>query len=402
MGRIFKDDLYDEFAWAVGYIPYGAADIGEIEAVAATVGEGGDTAFYDAWMASGARLEAQAEEALAKGHRSSASDLYLRASAFYASSYHPLYGTPVDPRLVGAFRKQIAAFDKGLALQEPAIQPLRIPFEGVTLPAYFIPSASHAGETRPLVIFTNGYDATVTEMYFASAVAASRRGYHSLIFDGPGQGEMLIEHGLHLRPDWETVVNRVVDFALEQPGVDRARIALSGWSLGGYLAPRAASGEPRLAACIADPGLPGIAGALRSMAITLGAPPDAVGDLGNLDPKVRDGMWNAVSLDRKLRWSIAQRGFWVNGANDFAEWLRCIEAFTLDGRTERITCPTLLTCAENDSLAAGAPALFEALRCPKTLLRFTSAEGAGMHVEGRNRSLLNRRVFDWLDELFAR
>ena len=33
------------------------------------------------------------------------------------------------------------------------------------------------------------------------------------------------------------------------------RIALYGLSLGGYLALRAASSEPRLAACIADPGL---------------------------------------------------------------------------------------------------------------------------------------------------
>jgi dienelactone hydrolase len=56
------------------------------------------------------------------------------------------------------------------------------------------------------------------------------------------------------RPDWETVVRAVVDFALTLPGVNRSRIALAGWSFGGYLAPRAASGEPRLAALIADPG----------------------------------------------------------------------------------------------------------------------------------------------------
>ena len=58
-----------------------------------------------------------------------------------------------------------------------------------------------------------------------------------------------------IRPDWESVIGPVVDFALTLPGVDTDRIALSGWSLGGYLALRGASGEPRLAACIADPGL---------------------------------------------------------------------------------------------------------------------------------------------------
>ena len=43
----------------------------------------------------------------------------------------------------------------------------------------------------------------------------------------------------------------------------------------------------------------------------------------------------------------------------------------------------------------------DALRCPKTLLRFTAAEGADGHCEMKNRSLLNRRVLDWLDEQFG-
>jgi hypothetical protein len=57
--------------------------------------------------------------------------------------------------------------------------------------------------------------------------------------------------------------------------------------------------------------------------------------------------------------------------------------------------------AENDSLGAFAQSFFEALRCPKTLVRFSAAEGAGDHCERQNRSLLNRRVLDWLDEQFG-
>jgi len=52
----------------------------------------------------------------------------------------------------------------------------------------------------------------------------------------------------------ETVIAAVVNFAVTQPFVDRVRIGLSGWNIGGYLAPRAASGEPRIAALVADPG----------------------------------------------------------------------------------------------------------------------------------------------------
>lgn len=35
---------------------------------------------------------------------------------------------------------------------------------------------------------------------------------------------------------------------------------------------------------------------------------------------------------------------------------------------------------------------------PKTFLRFTAVEGAGAHCEMQNRSLVNRRALDWLDE----
>ena len=178
-------------------------------------------------------------------------------------------------------------------------------------------------------------------------------------------------------------------------------MALTGGSLGGYLAPRGASGEPRLAACIADPGSWGIAAGFRGLATKLGLPPEVAANLGAIAPDMLDRIWQMTNQDRQMRWKILQRGFWANGAADFRDFLRRIETFTMDGRAELIRCPTLLTMAENDPLAAGAPAFFEALRCPKQFLRFTAAEGAGGHCEMGNRSLLNRRVFDWLDGVFG-
>ncbi|MDM0108559.1 hypothetical protein QTH97_26675 [Variovorax sp. J22R24] len=80
------------------------------------------------------------------------------------------------------------------------------------------------------------------------------------------------------------------------------------------------------------------------------------------------------------------------------EYLAEVERYTLDGRLESIRCPTLVTVAEGDMLAHSAPALFEALSCPKQLLHFSAAEGAGGHCEMGNRSLRNQRVLDWLDE----
>ena len=117
-------------------------------------------------------------------------------------------------------------------------------------------SSARQGETvaRPTLIITGGYDSTAEEAYFFGGAAAVARGYTCIAFDGPGQGAAIIENGLGFRADWEVVVRRVVDYAITRPEVDKSKIALLGISFGGYLAPRAASGEPRLAACIADPG----------------------------------------------------------------------------------------------------------------------------------------------------
>jgi alpha-beta hydrolase superfamily lysophospholipase len=359
--------------------------------VAKAVGKGDDSAFYDAFVAMGDRMVSAAEETLAKGHPASARELFLRASVFYAASFHPIYGKPVDPRLLAAFRQQIAAFDKGLGLGDPPVKPMRIPFEGASMAAYLIPAVGREQEVRPLVILNNGYDATITDMYFASAVAASRRGYHVLMFDGPGQGEMLYVQGVPMRGDWETVISTIVDVALTLPNVDATKIALSGWSLGGYLASRGASGESRLAALVADPGHEGLAGGVRGFLTR-------VAGGGELTPSVLQRLQDQIDKNRMRRWQIVQRGFWVHGVDSLEGYMHAVEPFTMAGRGELIRCPTLLTTAESDPLGTTAQVLFDRLRCPKALIRFTAAEGAGEHCEMRNRSLFNRRALDWLDE----
>ena len=248
-----------------------------------------------------------------------------------------------------------------------------------------------------LLIGTNGYDATVTEMYFAFAVAAAARGPHCLFFDGPGQGKLLIDDGMPMRADWENVVSPVVDITLGLDGVDQDRIALTGWSLGGYLALRAASADHRLAACIADPGSDGIWAEFLGMAKVGGMPQEVIDALPDADDATLQALLAGIESSPHAKWGVLQRGFWVNGADNLGDWLKAVEPFALGPRAADIRCPTLLTAAENDALAKGVPAIYATLTCPKTLLRFTAAEGAGDHCEMLNRSLLNRRVFDWLD-----
>ncbi len=402
---IFKNDFLNGFGtWSLGYIPFGGIDYGEIQGVALATGDGDEGAYYEAWMNAGNRFVAEADETFQNGRPVIAKELYLKASECYAAAFHPIYGSPVDQRLLAAFSKQVESFDKAMALSNPPVKSVRIPFENTSMPGYFIPAEGYAGKKRPVIIFTNGYDGVVTDMYFASAAAASKRGYHCFLFDGPGQGEMLYKQNIPLRADWETVITAVVDFVIKIKAVDVNKIILNGWSLGGYLALRGASGEPRLAACISDPGLSDVGAGFRKALLNFGATPQQAADPANLDQSILDRMMQYVENNRSMKWSIIQRGFWVNGVDNLRDFLVKSYACTLDGRIDKIKCPTLLTASEHDRLNTieSVEAFFNQLQCPKQLLKFYADRGAADHCEMNNRSLVNRRVLDWLDTLLMK
>ena len=60
-----------------------------------------------------------------------------------------------------------------------------------------------------------------------------------------------------------------------------------------------------------------------------------------------------------------------------------------------------MTAAESDMASSNAQELYDAITSPKTFVRFTDAQGAGMHCALLNRSLANRTMLDWLDETLA-
>ena len=92
---------------------------------------------------------------------------------------------------------------------------------------------------------------------------------------------------------------------------------------------------------------------------------------------------------------------WVHGVERPIDYLRLTAQYTLEGRIERIRCPTLIASAEGDAIGATAGKLFEKLACPKVFQRFSAAEGAGSHCESGARALFNQRAFDWLDPVLA-
>src|ERR1700761_798595 len=254
MAKLMRDELLEaQLLRAVGYTPYGGAEAGECLAAAAQV-RGTDLAsWHDAWSAVASRLAAQAETEAAAGQAVSARGGFFRAANYFRTAGLFAMGTPVDPRLVGAHRREVDSFRRGARLLALPPEIVAIPYEGSALPGYYF-RAAPGDAPRATVILTNGYDGTAEELYFTNGAAALERGYNVLAFEGPGQGSMIIDRGVPFRPDWENVVTPVVDYLLTRPGTDPERIALIWLSFGGYLAPRAATAEHRLAAVISDCG----------------------------------------------------------------------------------------------------------------------------------------------------
>jgi pimeloyl-ACP methyl ester carboxylesterase len=391
----FDDPLFEEFA--LRPLIMDGCPLGEISATTSLIEEGDRDGWFREWTAAADRVAGYADASAHAGHAISASGAYLRASSYYRAAYLPLYGSPVDPRLVEAFDKEAEAFQKASALMTSPVEPVEIPFEGTTLPGYFC-RVDESDRSRPTLICTNGYDSTIYELYLDFA-AALRRGYNLLLYDGPGQGRPLIKQGLVMRPDWENVVRPVVDYALTRPEVDAEKIAIMGISLGGYLAPRAASAEHRLAACIADPGLWDMLEAMKARLSML--PKDVLDKFPDVDPEVLKPFVEHIEATPTLRWAVVQRAYWVHGVESLPEYSQISEDYSLKEVAGQIRCPTLLTWAERDPLSWNAERLYESLRCPKELIRFHDAEGAGDHCEAKTRPLFHQRAFDWLDEVLA-
>jgi pimeloyl-ACP methyl ester carboxylesterase len=379
---------------ALPHAVYGGADFGECFTTVERVGNRGVDEWYTEWMATADRVANIAQACEAGGHLVSAREAYFRASSYYHVAYFPLFGKPVDPRLRRAFESETAVFLRAAAFCDPAVEAVEIPFEGRTLPGYFLRCSGDA-RPRPTLVHVNGYDSNIQEMYFAHGPAALRRGYHVLLLDGPGQGRNLIRDGVPFRPDWETVVRAAVDYALARPEVDGKRVVLAGWSFGGFLAPRAAAFEHRIAALIADPGQWDQADNLLAM----GVPGEVLANIENIDPALFTPFEEKLrSADPMTQWRIRQRGFWAHGVNTLYELIREMVRFEITSVVQNIQCPTLVTQSEGDPVSRGAPKLYEALRCPKMLVAFTAAEGSGGHCEALARTLYHQRVFDWLDE----
>jgi pimeloyl-ACP methyl ester carboxylesterase len=371
----------------IGHTYYGGADANEVLQVAAAVVPGDDEGWYREFDALARRVRSAGDASLMRGHKRSAAKSYLRASMYFFMADFYLHGDPDDARILESSRASRACFMAASSDLDYSIKRVEIPYENTTLPAYLIKRKDSIGR-RPTLICHSGFDGTKEEVAIWPGMAAAERGYTVIVFEGPGQGEVVREQRLTFRPNWEAVVQPIVDFAIARDDVDVSRIALMGISLGGVLAPIAAAHEPRLRALIANGGLYTLHDLIRSL-----YPKELPGD----EKELATTMDELAKSNTSLRW-LLNHGKYVfdyKGHHDFLEITKSYEAVDAD----KITCTTLVLDADLEGFFEGQPKkLFDKLNCPKTLLKLTIEEAAGAHCQAGAEGVGGQRIFDWLDE----
>jgi 2,6-dihydroxypseudooxynicotine hydrolase len=261
-----------------------------------------------AWSRVGAVHEALGRDALAEGRTRSAGAHLAQAATYYHFAKFLFVDFPDQARRAHA--AAVRCLDDALPHLDPPGQRVEIPFEGSRLVGVLrLPPG--AGP-HPLVVLVPGLD-SAKEEFRSTEQLFLERGMGTFSVDGPGQGEA--EYDLAIRGDWEVPGAAILDRLSELPGVDRDRIGVWGVSLGGYYAPRWASGDERVRACIALAG------------------PYDFGECWDRLPALTRAAFRSRS-----------------GSLDEDEARRRAGGLSLAGRTGGIRCPLLVVTGQRDRL----------------------------------------------------
>lgn len=357
-----------QFRRALGETQEGGGAVSEVFLAASRMKPGDAESWHEQWLVIAERNDQRGDSEERAGHRRTAMNCWLRAADYYRSAEFWLL--PDDPRRLATFDKCERASRKWL--RYVGGEAVQIPYErGISLPAYFVKSRSSTSPV-PVLISFGGLDSFKDELWFMTGRGAVQRGIAVLMVDGPGQGGTLRRHKVATRYDYEVPVGRCIDFLLQRGDVDGSRIAVSGSSMGGYYAARAASKEHRLAACISH------------------------GAIWDIEQRFRD---------RGESHALAHHMKWVFGVKSMAEAIEKAKPFKLEGVLDDMRCPYLVLHGGHDVLGVeNARTVYEYAKRKgvNATLRLTSAEETGAeHCQHDNPTLGQELMIDWLADVFG-
>jgi dienelactone hydrolase len=227
--------------WAPRFIANGV-DAPDFTRITAAIDAWGG--WCAAWCRAAAEHENLGRVALGDGRTRSGGAHLAQAAVYYHFAKFMFVQDMEQMRT--AHSAAVGCLTDALPFLDPPGERVEIPFDGTVL-AGILRRPRTAGP-HPVVIMISGLDSAKEELRATEALFLDR-GLATFAVDGPGQGEA--EYDLAIRPDWEVPGAAIVTAVSRLPGLDPARIGVWGVSLGGYYAPRLASGDQRVRACAA-------------------------------------------------------------------------------------------------------------------------------------------------------
>jgi dipeptidyl aminopeptidase/acylaminoacyl peptidase len=212
--------------------------------------------WYPAWAERAAHFERLGEQAREEGHGASAAEYLLTASALY--HFAQINTRPESPLKAEGGRRSAECYRRAAEYFHPVAVRFELPWEGTNLPGYLRaprPPFLIAPGLPPVVILINGANCAKEELH-AWTDPLLRRGLATVVFDGPGQGELAVRQGgVGLTADgYDRAVQTVLDWLPTQL-VDGRRVGLWGMSMGGLCAARVAARDERVRAAVSIGGL---------------------------------------------------------------------------------------------------------------------------------------------------
>jgi len=355
-----------------GMVAYGAAAMAEIDLITqrlkARAGESDlDRVWMEEWSKEADRVAKIGDDADAAGNAITAGNQYMRAGNYYYSAERFI---PPGEAKLAMYRKALRCYQGAMARLHPDIERVEVPYEGQSLPAWFVKGRGLG--KRPTVVLFDGMDNAKEMSVIFAGLDFAKRGINTLAIDGPGQSESLRLHSIPTRHDYEAAGIPAYDYVASRPDVDPKRIAVMGYSFGGYHAPRICAFDKRYAACIC---------------------------FGAMHWNIYDFVAGHTPTDPRKTSASTFQFRWVAGAPDNETALEWAKKFTLEGVADKVECPILILHGENDRVVplSEAKKLYERVGSKnKTLKIFTEAEGGAEHCQVDNRQLGVDFIGDWL------
>jgi dienelactone hydrolase len=329
--------------------------------------------FMKEWVKMADKLDGLADEDIEKGRYLSAADKLQRAALYYITAER-MQGHG-HPGRAETYAKGQSAFTRYVDFAKLGVRRVEVPYEDTYISGYFT-QAHDVDGPAPCVVYCNGLD-SCKELLFSSGLplALAKRGISSLSIDQPGTGETLRVQNIPATPFSERWASKCVDWLEQQDDVDSKRIGMSGISLGGHYAARAAAFEPRFASAA-------LWGANHNWA------------------EVQRGRLNREGENPVPHyWSHVQ---WVFGASDMDDFFEKIEGMNCNGIMDRCKMPFLVTHGAEDRQinVKYAHQCFEQLTnsVRKEIKIFTPREGGVEHVGADNCSFGREYIADWFAE----